>query len=281
MDLKQLVTLTLQVSIVSIVFSFGLRSTQAELLYLWRRPGLLLRSFVSVLIIMPIAAVVLTSLFELRRTVEIALLALAISPMPPLLPRKQLKAGGRQSYALALTATMAALAVVVDPLAVELLSRYYGRPLEIAPGVIGRIVLITVLAPLVAGIALRAWLPDRAGRLAGAVGRFATILLAVGVVLLLAGAWSGVWAAMGDGTILAMVVFVAIGLVAGHVLGGPDPEHSVVLALSSATRHPAIALSVASANFPEERFAGTILLYMMVGALASLPYLAWRRRRMS
>jgi BASS family bile acid:Na+ symporter len=279
MDLKHLIVLALQISIVSSVFSFGLRATVHELLYLWRRPGLLLRSVLAVLIVMPIVAVVLTRLFDLRNTVEIALVALAISPMPPLLPRKEAKAGGRQPYALGLMATMAALAVVVDPLLVQLLSWYYGRPLGIAPGVIGRIVLMTVVLPLSAGVVIRAWRPGLAERLAGWFGRAGTLLLALAALALLAGAWPVLWAAVGDGTILAMVAFVAIGLLIGHLLGGPEPDHSVVLALSTASRHPAIALSIASANFPDERFGGTILLYLIVGALVGIPYLAWCRKR--
>jgi BASS family bile acid:Na+ symporter len=281
MELKQLIILALQVSIVSIVFSFGLRATVDELLYLWRRPGLLLRSVLAVLIVMPIAAVVLTRVFDLRNTVEIALVTLAISPMPPLLPRREIKAGGRQPYALALMATMAALAVVVDPLLLEILSWFYRRPLGIAPGVIGRIVLITVFLPLLVGVAVRAWRPGVAERLAGLVGRAGTVLLALAILALLAGAWRALWAAVGDGTILAMVAFVGIGLLVGHLLGRPEPDHSAVLALSTASRHPAIALSIASANFPDERFGGTILLYLMVGGLGVIPYLAWHRRRTS
>ena len=159
MDQKQLVILALQVSIVSIVFSFGLRSTSDDLLYLLRRPGLLLRSLLAVLVIMPVLAVVLTRLFDLRDTVEVTLIALAISPMPPLLPKKEVQAGGRRSYALALMATMAALAVVAVPLAVELLARYSGRPFGVPPGGIARIVLVTVFLPLLAGLAVRAMLP--------------------------------------------------------------------------------------------------------------------------
>jgi BASS family bile acid:Na+ symporter len=87
-----------------------------------------------------------------------------------------------------------------------------------------------------------------------------------------------VWAAVGDGAILAMAAFVAAGLLVGHVLGGPDPAHSVVLALSSASRHPVIALTIAAANFPEERFGGTILLYLLVSTLLCVPYVAFHRR---
>ena len=59
--MQQLVSLTLQLSIVCIVFSLGLMSTMEDLLFLWRRPGLLLRSLVAMLVVMPVVAVGLTS----------------------------------------------------------------------------------------------------------------------------------------------------------------------------------------------------------------------------
>ena len=43
MDLKQIVVLVLQVSIVCTVLGFALKATFADLLYLFRRPGLLAR----------------------------------------------------------------------------------------------------------------------------------------------------------------------------------------------------------------------------------------------
>ncbi len=278
MDLRQLLLLTLQMSIVSMVFSFGLRTTLDDLLYVPRRPGLLLRSVLAMLLVMPVLAVVLTELFELRPTVEIALVALALSPMPPLLPKREVAAGGHQSYAVSLMATMAVLAIVVIPLAAGLLAGYYNRPFSMTPMAIARIALVTILLPLTAGAAVRTWQPGAADRLAPVIGRLATILLGLGVLALLAASWRGMWAAVGDGTLLALTAFVAIGLLVGHLLGGPEPENAVVLALSTACRHPAIALTIASANFPDERFGGTILVYLILGLLCGVPYLAWRRR---
>jgi BASS family bile acid:Na+ symporter len=82
---------------------------------------------------------------------------------------------------------------------------------------------------------------------------------------------------IGQGTLLAMVVFVASGLAIGHLLGGPSPDHAAVLALATASRHPALALTVASANFPGQQFIGAILLYVLVNAAIAIPYLTWQR----
>ena len=70
MDLKQLVVLALQVSVVCTVVGFGLRTTVHDLLYLVRRPGLLARSFLAMFVIMPVVAVLLARLFDFRPTVE-------------------------------------------------------------------------------------------------------------------------------------------------------------------------------------------------------------------
>ena len=138
--------------------------------------------------------------------------------------------------------------------------------------------LIAVLLPLVAGMAVRRWLPNLAGRLDKPVHVLANGLLLVGVLVLLAVSWQAVWAAVGDGTLLALIAFVVAGLLVGHLMGAPEPEHSAVLALSTACRHPAIALAIAATNFPDLRFGGTIILYLLVSAMVGFPYVAWQRR---
>ena len=62
-------------------------------------------------------------------------------------------------------------------------------------------------------------------------------------------------------------------------LGGPDDEDRSVLALASAARHPGVAMAVASANFPDQKLApAAILLYLLLSAILTIPYVMWRRR---
>ena len=129
MDLKQLIMLAFLVSINCVVFGFGLKATFEDMLYLVRRPGLLARSLLSVFVIMPVVAVVLDRLFVFRPEVEIGLVTLALSPVPPLLPRKLGKAGEDSSYVLGLMATLALLSIVFVPLSIEILQRFWGASL--------------------------------------------------------------------------------------------------------------------------------------------------------
>jgi BASS family bile acid:Na+ symporter len=278
MDPKQLVMLPLQLSILVTLFGFGLRATRDDLFYLVRRPALLLRSLLSVFVVMPIAAVAMASMFDIRPTAAIALIALSISPIPPLLPKREAKAGGPQGYGLSLMATLALLSIVLVPAAAEVLQRVFDRPLGVAPGAVTRIVLTMAVLPLLAGMGVRAVMPALAHRAAAPMALAGTVLLALAVLALLAATWQVIWDATGGGAIVAMIAFVVVGVAAGHLLGGPNREHSTVLALSSACRHPVIALLIASANFPGERFAGTVLLYVIISFLLTLPYLAWQKR---
>jgi len=82
MEPKQVVILIAQLSILCTVFGFGLSATTNHLLFLIRRPALLARSFVAMFVIMPVVAAILVRLFDFRPSVEIALVALAISPVP-------------------------------------------------------------------------------------------------------------------------------------------------------------------------------------------------------
>jgi BASS family bile acid:Na+ symporter len=279
MDLKQLVTLGLQVSIVVTVFGYGLKTTTADLLDVVRRPVLLVRSVAAVLLIMPAVAFTLTRVFEVRHEVEVALVALALSPVPPLLPMKEMKAGGQISYGLGLLALLALLSIATIPLAAHVLASLLDRPLAVAPSAVARLALITVLVPLVAGIIVRARATAIADRIAPGLSLGAKLLLVVAATALLAGVWRSVWEATGQGAVAAITVFIVIGLAVGHLSGGPQRETSVVVGLSCACRHPAIAFAIASGNFPNQRFGGAIILYLLVSLLVGVPYVRWNRSR--
>lgn len=279
MDVKQIVMLAVQVSILATVFGFGLKATVADLTYLLRRPGLLARSLLAMFVIMPLLVVAMVRLLPFPTNVEIVLVALAISPVPPLLPRREVKAGGLAPYGLGLMVVLATVSIVAVPLMVEILGRYFGRPLGVPPAKIAGILLRAALLPLAAGVIVHAVAPAVAERLAVIARWVARILLPLAVVILLAGSLSSIWEVMAPGTLLAIAIFVVAGLAIGHVLGGPDRDHSVVLALSTACRHPAIALTLAATNFPEQRFIGTMLLYLLLNAVLGVPYILWQKRR--
>jgi BASS family bile acid:Na+ symporter len=282
MDLATLVMPSILASVCLIVFSLGLGSTQEDALYLLRRPRQLVRSLLSMNVVMPLVAAGLAAVFDFPGALKVSLVALAVSPVPPILPKRQLGAGGRASYAVGLLTVAALLAIGFIPLAVKLIALGFGKEAHVPEAAVARLVAITVLVPIAAGIVVRRLAPAFAARAARPISLGAMALLGVVVVLLLIRAWRPAVSLIGDGHVLAVAAFVAIGLIVGHLLGGPDPRDRVVLALATACRHPGVALAIAAANFPQEkRVMGAILLYLLISLIVSVAYLAWRRRALA
>ena len=278
MQLAALITLGIKTSIVLTTLGVGLSATPRDAASLFRDPGRLLRSLAAMMLIVPLFAIIVARSFELEPAVKIALGALSVSPVPPLWPRKSRKAGGDDSYTIGLFAATALLSIIIIPIGVEIVDSIFSIPVQISVGDIATVAFVTVLAPLLAGIAIRRFARKVAIRAARPVTVVATALLLVSAMPVVYKAWPAVTQLIGDGTLLTMVAFVVVGLIAGHILGGPSQEDRSVLALACASRHPGIALAIASASFPNEKLVlPAVLLYLIVSSITSLPYLRWSK----
>jgi BASS family bile acid:Na+ symporter len=229
-------------------------------------------------IAMPIIAAMIATTFELPLEVKVALVALAVSPVPPIIQKKQISAGGRQEYVVGLLVAMSLLAIVLVPLTVLILDEIFGRAATITPASVAKIMLWTVLGPLGVGLLLRHWVPP-AEKAAGAIIAVAGLLLVVGVVLLLYGLWPVTRTYIGNGVVAMLAALAVIGLAVGHILGGPRPGDRTALAMSTSSRHPAVALAIATSGAvtePKPELA-IILLYLVVATFVALPYQKWRK----
>ena len=83
MSSTAIIILTLKISIVLFVFSFGMKATLADATFLFRRPEKLLNALVSMYVAMPLFAVLVALAFDLPPAVKIALVAFSVSPIPP------------------------------------------------------------------------------------------------------------------------------------------------------------------------------------------------------
>jgi len=81
-SLGAVVLLVLKISIGLSVFALGLKATFADATFLFRRPGQFARACMSMNTLMPLLAYLLVIRFNLNPAVQIALVALAVSPVP-------------------------------------------------------------------------------------------------------------------------------------------------------------------------------------------------------
>lgn len=278
MTLVQLIPLALQVSLGLVVVSIALRASDDDWIYLVRRPGLLLRSILSMNVITPLVAVAIVVILELRHEVAVALILLAVAPVPPILPAKENKAGGNVSYGIGLLAISALLSIGVAPASVWLIGRLFGRVVEVPAGPIAATVAMSVLGPLIVGATMRRLAPSTV-RMARAIANLSTVVLVLAFVVVLVASWRAIVATIGDFTVLAIVLFVVVSLAVGHLLGGPDHDTRTVLALSTASRHPGVAIAIAGATVQDKAaVSAAVLLAFLVSAVATAPYAKWRAR---
>jgi BASS family bile acid:Na+ symporter len=277
--LAQLIPILLQISIGAVVLALGMRTAPGDITHLIHRPSQLVRSLLAMLVIMPLFVVAVAAVFDLRPEVELALLLLAVSPVPPVLPGKEAKAGGDFSYAIGLLAVSATVAIVTAPLTVQGVVSVFGRVVRVPMAVVGITIAKTVFVPLLTGVAFRRWLPGFARRAAGPLSTGGLILLVLLFIPMIAASWHAIVAQAADRSMLAIAAFILAGIGVGHVLGGPDDDERTVLALSTASRHPGVALAIAGAILPGQRaVTAVILLSLLVGAIVTGPYVKWRKR---
>jgi len=271
--------LGLQASIMLTVLGFGLGATFREAGYLFSHPKLLLRCVLAMGVVMPVVFIAVSRTFDLPLEVRAALVAISISPVPPILQKKQLGAGGRIEFVTGLLVAMSALAVVLVPLWVWIIDLAFDRQGHIGPLAVAKIMLTTVFVPLALGLLIRRFAPA-AQRASSAVMGIAGVLLVMVVAMLIWGMWPQMRVFIGNGALLLIVALVAVGLIVGHVFGGPSEGDRTALAMATASRHPAVALAVATSGTLTEAKPelAVILLYLVVATVVTTIYVRWRHR---
>jgi BASS family bile acid:Na+ symporter len=279
-ELAQLSLLAVKVSVLTLVFALGLNATTAEATYLFRHPRRLLRGFLSLAVVVPAVAAAFALLTDLPRPVAIAIIAMSLSPVPPILPIAQLKGGARPEYAYGMLVAAALLSIIVVPVAVLVIGALFGQEARFPPAAVAKIVGLSVLAPVASGIAVRHFWAAGAERLGPWLTKAATVVLVVALVPILVRAWPAMRGVMSAGISVAVVLaVVVIAISAGHLLGGPNPEDRVALAIGSAMRHPGVALALARTNSPDEPLVpAAILTYFLTALVLTSVYSAVRKR---
>jgi BASS family bile acid:Na+ symporter len=278
MTLQALVPLVLTLSVAGLIVAVGLDADLDDLLYVLRRPLVLLKAVVAVNVVVPIAAVLLVFLFPLTPIARAGIVLMGVSPVPPLVPGKELKVGAEKRYAYGVYVALILLAVVLVPVTVALLAHFLGRQITTPTPLVVRNIVLTVLLPLAIGLAVHRLTPKLANRALPVVKALAWVLLLAALAPLLVMIWPALMGLIGNGTLLAMALTSAAGLVAGHLLGGPDRNNRAALAMTAATRHPGIALMIANANNTDKAVAAAIVGMLLVGLIVGSVYQLWFKR---
>jgi len=280
MTIATLSSLLLRTSLFALVASLGMASSWRDVVWLLRSPALLVRAIVSMQVLTPLLALAMCVTLPLHPGVKVALVLLSLSPVPPALPGKELKVGGNRPFAVSLLVASALLSIIVIPASLRVLNDVTTYTLGIEPLAVARLVADSILIPLAAGMIIGAINLELGLRASPIVAKVATGLLILGILPPLLVALPAIGMLLGDGTLVVCASLCVAALLIGHVMGGPERGDRTVLALSTAMRHPAMAIALAKANFGDEPLViPAIVLYLLVAVAVRMPYMKLSVRR--
>jgi BASS family bile acid:Na+ symporter len=272
--------LILKASVAALIFAIGMTVRVEDIIYLWHRPVLMLKSVAAMYVVMPVVAILMARVLYLPERTELAIVILAICAGAPLLPKKLIKFGGDPAYVFSLIVNTSLIAVVTVPASLHLLAEVLSLDTTALTATqVARVILKTFLQPLAIGMLLRWVAPALAERIGEPLLKIAGIAMGLCAVAVLAYSFHVVFE-VGLPSLLAFGAFTLAAILTGHLLGGPDPSDRTSLAVACSSRHIGLALLIA-ANAPGRRALELVVTYLLASAVVSIPYVLWMKRRRS
>ncbi len=280
MNIQSLILAGVSLSIFLMVLSIGMRVSWADLQSVLSAPSRLARCLFAMYILGPAVAILICKTFSLHPAVIVALVTLSVAPVGAMFSKDMLPlvAPSNPAFARGLLFASTVSSVIVTPIIVEVIQLMFGegKILHVSPLAIAQVVIGSVLLPLGIGLAIGHWRPATRSWVP-AMQRASGLVLLVCVIPILIGAWPLMMSLVREGTLTAIVLITLLGLAAGHLLGGPNEDNRTVLAFATVSRHPGVAIAVASlADQPLAPLG--VLLAVLVSGLAVIPYKVWRKR---
>ncbi len=271
--------LLINVFVVLVMFSIGLRVRGSDLLDVMRDRNILIRTLVANCILIPAIGILLVSIFPLPHDAMIGLLLLAAIPGTPIAMQFTSRVQTRLAFAAGMTAVLALVSIVMTPLAVEVFpqaARDNQRPLLSLVSVI----FAYIALPLCAGL----WVGRRAP---GIAPKLVLPLVIVASVAFSYAMWEtrvtrreALLAIAGHGTILSLALLFLSSMLIGWMIG-KDADTRRVLATSTSMRNIVIVLYIARYCFSGTGVYMMPLVYLSImvpaNTLFYLSFEVWRR----
>lgn len=247
------------VFLVTTMLSLGLTVTAAELVSSVRDRGWVARSLVANFLLIPAIGLLLATVIPMSLDVKAGFLLLAVAPGGLNAIQFTSKTTQGQSYAATILFILSFLSVLVSPLLAAAVI-----PLEMSLvlpyGKVAAWLLLGVLAPMLAGLAVQHFWGRIAHLLAKPTAWVGTVSFMV-VVLLLWGLRKEARAGMTISELAAMLIFIVASMAVGWILGGPGKETRRILATGSSMRNVALGAMIAVNSFPDSKVEQAIVAF--------------------
>ena len=272
----------LDIFVVIVMLSIGLRVTGHEMLEVLRNRALLVRALVANCVLIPGIGLLLVNMLPLSPDASVGILLLAAIPGTPIALQFNRKVKTRLAFAALMTFVLSLVSILLTPLAVEVMPRIVQRSERPIRELIVSI-LLYIAAPLCTGLWVGQRVPRIAPRLILPLEILATALFAFLMLETRLARRTALVAIAGRETILAMFLLLVISMLIGWFVGGPDGESRRVLATATGMRSVIVVLYVARYCFPGTNVYMVPIVYVSLmvptNLLFHLVYSRWHRLR--
>jgi bile acid:Na+ symporter, BASS family len=231
-----------------------------------RNARLVVLALLANFVLMPLGAFALAKVLWLDEPLGIGLLLLGCAAGAPFLPKLAELAKGNLAFAVGAMVLLMAVTVGYLPIVLPLLL----PGVTVDPWKIARSLVLLMLLPLAAGLALKARYEVLARRVKPVLDKISNVSLILLVLLITAANLDKVLQVFGTG-ILAGLLFIAWGFGTGWLLGGPDADSRRVMALGTGQRNIAAALVVASQSFSDPKVVVMVIVVAIAGFIILMP----------
>jgi BASS family bile acid:Na+ symporter len=272
MNVAELIRVLVPVTLIEMMIAIGLSVDLSELAATARNWRLIIRALLANYVCVPlITAGLLIWIRPPDPMVPLGFLILALCPGAPFGPSCTRLAKGDVAASVGMMVILSGSSVILAPLLLylELPLMLAKEGLRIDAAKVIATLLVTQLAPLCIGLAIRHWLPRVAGKLLKPANLLNLILNLATLVSVFVGYFS-LLTAVRPQAYLGMAVLLAASLAIGWLLGGPGSENRKAMMLTTSLRNVGVGLVIVTGSFAGSAAVTAVVVYGIVEIVGSV-----------
>jgi BASS family bile acid:Na+ symporter len=278
--MDQLINILVMITLIEMMAAIGLGVALTELVSVVKDWRLLGRAVLANYVCVPAITVGLLFLFQAQSMVAVGFLILAVCPGAPFGPSLTAVAKGNVTVAVGLMMVLAGSSAIVAPLLLQqllpLMSK--GDPLEVDATKIVVTLLVTQLAPLAVGLAIRHWRPALADRLRKPADLVSKVLNLSTVAVILVVQFHLLLDIQAR-AFIGMLILLCASFAAGWVLCGPGSGNRRAMTLTTSLRNVGVGLVIATGSFAGTPAITATVVYGLIEIGGSVLLAIWWSRR--
>lgn len=260
---------------VSSMLSVGLAHSFRDIVAPLRELHRVLRALVVNFALVPLLAYVVLRVVPLERPLAVGLFLVATAAGSPFLIKLAQLARSDVPLSTTLLVLLLPATIVYMPIVVPLAL----PDAKVSALAIARPLVLTMLLPLVVGLAAHVHSPSGAARLQPLMGSLSTLALVVLVAATLLANLPALLAIFRTPAILAALIVLGGAFAIGHALGGPSRRSKEVLGLGAAQRNIGAATVVATQAGHDPDTLSMVVVTLLVSFALLFPIAGVMRRR--